>query len=38
MSNIAKSNNEKAAAIYQDWLSKNIDSEEDEEEPIVTFQ
>ena len=37
MSNIAKSNNEKAAVIYQDWLSKNVDSESGKEEAIVLF-
>ena len=37
MSNIAKSNNVKAAAIYQDWLLKNIDSVDDEDDAVLLF-
>ena len=37
MSNITKSNNEKAAVIYQDWLSKNIDSDDGKDQARLLF-
>jgi len=37
MSNITKSNNEKAAVIYQDWLSKNIDSDDGKDQASLLF-
>jgi predicted negative regulator of RcsB-dependent stress response len=37
ISNIAKSNNVKAAVIYQDWLLKNINSIDDEDEAALLF-
>jgi|TARA_B100000780_G_scaffold179052_1_gene125537 predicted negative regulator of RcsB-dependent stress response len=37
MSNIAKSNNLKAAVVYQDWLLKNIDSVDGEDGAVLLF-
>jgi len=37
MSNIAKSNNLKAAAVYQDWLLKNIDSVDGKDDAVLLF-
>ena len=37
MSNIAKSNNLKAAVVYQDWLLKNIDSVDGEDGAALLF-
>ena len=37
MSNIAKSNNLKAAVVYQDWLLKNIDSVDGKDGAVLLF-
>ena len=37
MSNIAKSNNLKAAVVYQDWLLKNIDSVDGKDVAVLLF-